>query len=65
MAVKISIDAIVSLAGIAIMTCSGSEHLDSGTLGAVQVAAPFQPLHAQYDLSRLNIIVSFRYRMKE
>ena len=63
--VKISIDASGSLTQIALLTSSGSEHLDSGTLGTVQAAAPFQPLPPQYDLSRLNIIASFRYRMKD
>ncbi len=63
--VKISIDANGSLAQTALMTSSGSIHLDSGTLGVIQAAAPFQPLPQQYDLSRLHIIASFRYRMKD
>ncbi len=63
--VKITVEADGSLAQIALMTSSGSEHLDSGTLGTVQAAAPFEPLPPQYDLSRLNIIASFRYRMRD
>lgn len=63
--VKISIDADGSLAQAALLTSSGSVHLDSGTLGVVQGAAPFQPLPSQYELSRLHIIASFRYRMKD
>lgn len=61
--VKISIDSDGNLAQAILMTSSGSVHLDSGTLGVVQAAAPFQPLPQKYELSRLNIIASFRYYM--
>lgn len=63
--VKISIDANGSLAGVALMTSSGSDHLDSGTLGTVQAAAPFQSIPRQYDLSRLHITATFLYRMRD
>ncbi len=63
--IKISIDADGTLAETMVLTTSGSVHLDSGTLGVVQAAAPFQPLPSQYDLSRLHIIASFHYRLHD
>jgi len=63
--IKISIDANGTLAQAALMTSSGFVNLDSGTLAVIQAAAPFQPLPTQYELSRLHIVASFRYRMKD
>jgi TonB family protein len=63
--IKISIDADGTLVQTMVLTSSGSVHLDSGTLGVVQAAAPFQPLPPQYDLSRLHIIASFNYRLRD
>lgn len=63
--IRISIDADGTLSETMVLTTSGSVHLDSGTLGVVQAAAPFQPLPVQYDLSRLHIIASFNYRLHD
>jgi periplasmic protein TonB len=63
--VKMSIDANGALAQAALLTSSGSPNLDSGTLDVVQAAAPFRSLPQNYELSRLHIIASFRYRMKD
>lgn len=63
--IKLSIDANGTLAQAALMTPSGFVSLDSGTLGVVRSAAPFQPLPQQYELSRLHIIASFRYRIND
>jgi TonB family protein len=63
--IKISIDSDGNLAHTMVITSSGSVHLDSGTLGVIQAAAPFQPLPSQYDLSRLHIIASFNYRLHD
>jgi len=63
--IKISIDANGSLAQAALMNSSGFVELDEGTLAVIRAAAPFQPLPKRYDLSRLNIIASFNYRMKD
>ncbi len=63
--IKISIDANGSLLHAALITSSGFDNLDSGTLGVVETAAPFPPLPPQYELSRLHIIASFRYRMRD
>ncbi|PKN78037.1 MAG: hypothetical protein CVU51_15975 [Deltaproteobacteria bacterium HGW-Deltaproteobacteria-1] len=63
--IRISIDADGTLAETMVLTTSGSVHLDYGTLGVIQAAAPFQPLPSQYDLSRLHIIASFNYRLHD
>jgi len=62
---KMSIDASGTLAGVVLMTSSGSTNLDNGTLEVIQTASPFQPLPTKYELSRLHIIASFRYRMND
>jgi len=63
--VKMSIDADGHLSGVTLVTSSGSETLDKNALGVVQSAAPFDPLPQIYDLSRLNIIASFRYKITD
>lgn len=61
--VKMSIDADGSLAQTVLMSSSGSVDLDEETLRIVRKAAPFGKLPAHYDLSRLHITASFRYRV--
>jgi TonB family protein len=63
--IKISINADGTLAQTTLTTPSGFPHLDSGTLDVVGAAAPFRPLPPTYDLSRLHIIASFNYRLKD
>jgi TonB family protein len=63
--IRISIDANGTLSQAALMTSSGFVNLDSSTLNIIRAAAPFQPLPGQYELSRLHIIASFRYRIKD
>ncbi len=63
--VRMTIDADGRLAGVTLMTSSGFADLDSGALGVVQLAAPFDPLPEIYDLSRLNIIATFRYKITD
>lgn len=63
--IKISIAESGSLLQTTLVKSSGFSHLDYGTLSAVQAAAPFRPLPLQYDLSRLHIIASFNYQMKD
>jgi protein TonB len=63
--VKISIDANGRLAGAAIESSSGYAELDNGALIVVQTAAPFEPLPEIYNLSRLNIIASFQYKITD
>lgn len=63
--VKMAVDADGRLSGVTLLTSSGFAELDNGALGVVQEAAPFDPLPEFYDLSRLNIIASFRYRITD
>jgi TonB family protein len=63
--VKMSIDADGRLAGAALISSSGYAELDDGALSVVQTAAPFEPLPGIYDLSRLNIVASFHYKITD
>lgn len=63
--VKISIDSSGALAQTTILNPSGFTNLDSGTLQAVRAAAPYLPLPRQYELTRLHIIASFNYRLRD
>jgi protein TonB len=63
--VKMSIDADGRLAGAALISSSGYAELDDGALSVVQTAAPFEPLPVIYDLSRLNIVASFQYKITD
>jgi protein TonB len=63
--VKLSIDASGTLAATTLMSSSGAIELDEGALGVVKAAAPFDPLPEQYNLSRLNILASFRYKIMD
>jgi len=63
--VKISIDADGRLAGAALISSSGYAELDKGALSVVQTAAPFEPLPGIYELSRLNIVASFHYKITD
>lgn len=63
--VKMSIDADGRLAGAALISSSGYAELDDGALSVVRTAAPFEPLPRIYDLSRLNIVASFHYKITD
>jgi TonB family protein len=63
--VKMSLNADGTLAGITLMSSSGYGELDDSALSVVQMAAPFEPLPAFYNLSRLNIVASFEYRIMD
>jgi TonB family protein len=63
--VKMSIDADGRLAGAALISSSGYTELDEGAISVVQTAAPFEPLPGVYDLSRLNIVASFHYKITD
>ena len=63
--VKMSIDADGTLAGIVLLSSSGSQNLDQGALRVVQDAAPYEPLPSNYDLARLHIIASFNYKITD
>ena len=61
--IRFTIDANGSLSGYDIIATSGSAVLDQGALAVVKAAAPYAPLPAEYNLSRLHITATFSYRM--
>jgi protein TonB len=63
--VKMSIDADGRLAGASIMSSSGYADLDNDALNVVQAIGSFEPLPEYYDLSRLNIITYFIYKITD
>lgn len=63
--VRISINADGSVADIRLLSSSGSTLLDEGALSAVKSAAPYESLLKIYDLSRLHVVASFRYKLVE
>jgi protein TonB len=63
--VKMSIDADGRLAGVSIMSSSGYADLDNDALNVVQAIGSFEPLPEYYDLSRLNIITYFIYKITD
>ncbi len=63
--IRFTIDANGSLSGYDVMTTSGSTVLDQGALAVVKAAAPYAPLPAEFNLSRLHITATFSYRMGE
>jgi periplasmic protein TonB len=63
--VKMSIDSDGSLAGATLVSSSGSAELDESALSVVHAAAPFEPLPEIYNLSRLHIIASFDYKIRD
>ncbi|MCE5265161.1 MAG: energy transducer TonB [Deltaproteobacteria bacterium] len=48
-----------------VTSSSGSPLLDEGALAVVRAASPFEPLPAAFNLSRLHVTASFRYRIGE
>ncbi len=58
---RFSIASNGDLLGSDILNSSGFEDLDSGALAVVQAAAPYAPLPANFNLSRLHIIARFQY----
>lgn len=63
--VKLSIDADGSLAGVTLVSSSGSAHLDEAALRVVQQSAPYEPLPDIYNLSRLHVLASFDYKIMD
>lgn len=63
--VKFSINRSGTLVASGIVTSSGSIFLDQGTIAVVRSAAPYEPFPPEFDLSQLNIIARFQYRLAE
>jgi TonB family protein len=52
-----------SLVGVRLLTRSGNNSLDLGSIRAVRSAAPFDPIPGEMKLNRLHIIATFDYRI--
>jgi protein TonB len=61
--VRFTIDAGGALADYYVTTSSGSPVLDEGAIAVVRAASPFAALPAAFNLSRLHVTATFRYRM--
>jgi protein TonB len=61
--IRFSIDAGGVLTGYHVVNTSGFPALDEGALSVVRSAAPYAPLPAAFNLSKLHITATFRYRM--
>lgn len=60
---RFTIDRSGALVGVRLLTRSGNNSLDLGSIWAVRSAAPFDPIPAGMNLVRLHIIATFDYRI--
>ncbi|MBU2228191.1 MAG: energy transducer TonB [Proteobacteria bacterium] len=63
--IRFTITASGKLAECRIVETSGNPVLDRGALTVVRAAAPYTPLPAAFNLSRLHITATFSYRLGE
>lgn len=63
--VKFSINQDGALVAGNIISSSGAKLLDQGVLDAIQSAAPYGPMPRNIQLSRLNIIATFHYKLSK
>ena len=61
--VKFSISARGELLASGIIESSGSNYLDQGALDVVRSAAPYAPFPREFNLSQLNIVARFQYKL--
>ena len=61
--IRFTIDAGGALNDYYVTSTSGSPDLDEGALAVVRAASPFAALPATFNLSRLHVTATFRYRM--
>jgi len=61
--VRFSIQSDGALAAADIVSSSGFESLDRGTLAVVQAAAPYSPFPETFNLSTLHIVAKFQYEL--
>jgi protein TonB len=61
--VRFSIEADGALSGCQVVNPSGSAALDAGALAVVRAAAPYAPMPANFNLARLHVTATFRYRL--
>ena len=61
--IRFTIDAGGALNDYYVTSTSGSPVLDEGALAVIRAASPFAALPATFNLSRLHVTATFRYRM--
>ena len=63
--VKFSIGEGGDLTSSLILESSGYNYLDQGALDVVRSAAPYDPLPREFNISQLNIVARFQYKLAE
>ena len=63
--VKFSIGEGGDITSNLVIESSGSDYLDQGALDVVRSAAPFDPLPREYNISQLNVVARFQYKLIE
>jgi len=63
--VKFSIGEGGNITSSQIIESSGSSNLDQGTLDVVRSAAPYDPLPREFNISQLNVVATFHYKLVE
>jgi TonB family protein len=63
--VKFSIGEGGDLTASRILESSGSNHLDQGAIDVVRSAAPYDPLPREFNISQLNVVARFQYKIVE
>ncbi len=63
--IKFSIGESGNITSSQIIESSGSNNLDQGTIDVVRSAAPYEPLPREFNISQLNIVATFRYKLIE
>ncbi len=63
--VKFSIGEGGDLTSSRIIKSSGYNYLDQGALDVVRSAAPYDPLPREFNISQLNVVARFQYKLAE
>ncbi len=63
--VKFSIGEGGDITSSLIIESSGSNYLDQGALDVVRSAAPYDPLPREFNISQLNVVARFQYKLLE
>jgi TonB family protein len=61
--IKFSISDSGTLLASAIIASSGSNYLDLGALDVVRSAAPYDPFPQEFNLTQLNVVARFAYKL--
>jgi protein TonB len=63
--VKFSIGEGGDITSSSILESSGHNYLDEGALDVVRSAAPYDPLPREFNISQLNVVARFQYKIVE